>query len=92
MPAAGGKQVRTFAVPNTVNLTVLGWTPDSAALIYRDGTQGLWRQRLNEEEPQVLKDFQDTEVYQFAWSVDGKSMAYSSGARMQEIILLENRR
>jgi len=47
-------------------------------------------QGLNEEKPQTVKGLEDKEIYQFAWSFDGKSFAYSTGARMQEIILLEN--
>lgn len=37
----------------------------------------------------MVKGLEDREIYQFAWSFDGKSLAYSTGARMQEIILLE---
>jgi Tol biopolymer transport system component/DNA-binding winged helix-turn-helix (wHTH) protein len=86
----GGEVVKTFTVPDTFILTRAVWTPDGAALIYRDGIQGLWRQRLDQERPEQVKDFEDKEVYQLAWSFDGKSLAYSTGARMQEIILLEN--
>jgi eukaryotic-like serine/threonine-protein kinase len=90
MPFAGGQPLKSFAVPNTVYLTRIGWTPDSSAMVYRDGIQGLWRQRMDEEKPQLARGFEDKEIYQFAWSFDGKNLAYSTGARMQEIILLQN--
>jgi len=40
----------------------------------------------------MVKGPEGKEIYQFAWSFDGKSLAYSTGARMQEIILLEKSR
>jgi Tol biopolymer transport system component len=90
MPLMGGQPLKTFSVPNTVFLTRIGWTPDSGAVVYRDGIQGLWRQRIDEEKPQLARGFEDKEIYQFAWSFDGKNLAYSTGARMQEIILLQD--
>jgi Tol biopolymer transport system component/DNA-binding winged helix-turn-helix (wHTH) protein len=90
MPLTGGQPLKTFSVPNTVFLTRIGWTPDSGAVVYRDGIQGLWRQRIDEEKPQLARGFEDKEIYQFAWSFDGKNLAYSTGARMQEIILLQD--
>jgi tricorn protease-like protein len=68
------------------------WTPDGKAVMYKDSVQGLWQQRLDQDKPQPVKDFENNEVYQFAWSPDGKNLAYSTGQRMQEIILLENSR
>ena len=62
----------------------------AALLLSRDGIQGLWRQRLNEEQPQLVKGLEDEEIYQFARSFDGKNLAYSTGARMREIIFMEN--
>jgi tricorn protease-like protein len=89
VPFGGSGNSRTFAVPDSVNLSRIAWTPDGKSLLYRDGIQGLWEQRLDETKPQLVKGSEDREIYQFAWSFDGKNLVYSSGMRMQEIILLD---
>lgn len=93
MPFAGGEPIKTFAVPKTVFLPRrLHWTPDGTAILYKDAIQGLWRQPLDEKEPQPLRGFEQIEVPQFAWSFDGRSFAYTRAHPMREIILLEDLR
>ena len=90
MPFAGGEPVRTYAVPKTVSLPRrVRWTPDGTAIIYKDAVLGLWRQQVDEDQPQQLKGFEHLEVSQFVWSFDGQSLAYTRGNSMREIILLE---
>jgi hypothetical protein len=38
----------------------------------------------------ITSGFPASNLVQFEWSFDGKSLAYSTGLRMQEIILLQN--
>jgi Tol biopolymer transport system component len=93
IPFTGDEPGKTFEVPATVVWARrMCWTPDGKAVMYKDSVQGLWQQRLDQDKPQPVKDFENNEVYQFAWSPDGKNLAYSTGQRMQEIILLENSR
>jgi Tol biopolymer transport system component/DNA-binding winged helix-turn-helix (wHTH) protein len=93
IPFAGGESLKTFAVPPSVVLVRrMSWTPDSKSIIYKDSIQGLWQQRLDQEKLQSARGFENTEVYQLAWSFDGRNLAYSTGMRMQDIILLENSR
>jgi tricorn protease-like protein len=66
------------------------WTPDGKAIIYRDADQGLLRQSLDEGTPRVVKGFEEMPLRNFAWSFDGKALAYASGWTTQEIILIEN--
>ena len=61
----------------------------NAADTYRQGA-ALWRQRLDEDKPEPIKGFEDVQIYQMAWSPDGKTLAYTRGANMQEIMLLQN--
>ena len=65
-------------------------TPDGKALLYRDGFRGVWRQELDREKPELAKGFEDKEIYQLAWSPDGKRLAYTTGARMQEIVRMDS--
>ena len=89
MLSSGGPPVKTFDVPNTMVSTKIAWTSDSKAVLYKDWAIGVWRQQLDQQKPQRARGFEDREIYQLAWSPDGKNLAYSTGARMQEIILLQ---
>jgi len=66
------------------------WSPDGTALIYKDSMQGLWRQRLDQKEPEPIRDFQNMVIFQFAWSFDGKNLAYTSAIATRDIILLDS--
>lgn len=91
MPFAGGEPVKSFAVPQSVSLERrLRWTPDGKAIMYRDSYQGLWRQALAEEKPELVKGFEEMQVFQFTWSLDGKDLTYTTGKATREIILIEN--
>ncbi len=52
------------------------WTPDGGALIYKDSLQGLWRQRLDDEKPQLVKGFENVLAGPLTWSFNGKNLAY----------------
>ena len=88
---AGGETLKSFPVVETAFQGArLRWTPDGKAIIYRRDPEGLWRQALNEAAPTRVKEYEESPVRQFAWSFDGKNLAYTSGAATQEIILIEN--
>jgi Tol biopolymer transport system component len=88
---AGGQTVNSFPVPEPgLQAVRMRWTPDGNAIIYRDDPEGLWRQALNEATPQRVRDFEEVPLRQFAWSFDGKNLAYASGAATNEIVLIEN--
>jgi Tol biopolymer transport system component len=92
IPFAGGEPVKSYAVPKTALLGrgSLTWTPDGKAIMHKDLIQGLWRQALDEPEPQPVKGFEELRVYNLAWSFDGQTLAYTSGTATREIILIEN--
>ncbi|HYW74719.1 MAG TPA: DUF5050 domain-containing protein, partial [Pyrinomonadaceae bacterium] len=68
------------------------WTSDSKAIMYNNSPHGLWRQRLDADKPEEIKGFEDVQIRQLAWSFDGKSLAYTHGIGIQEIILLQSSR
>lgn len=91
IPATGGEPSQDFAVPDTVVWARrMLWMPDGRSVVYKDSIQGLWQQRLDQPKPQLVKGFEDLETYQLAWSFNGQDLAYSTGDRMQEIVLLQN--
>ncbi|HEX6186732.1 MAG TPA: winged helix-turn-helix domain-containing protein [Pyrinomonadaceae bacterium] len=92
MPFEGGESVRSYPVPQTAVLTrgSINWTPDGRAILYRDFGQGLWRQALDEGGPRPVKGFEELRLYNLAWSFDGRNLAYTTGAVLREIVLIEN--
>lgn len=92
IPFAGGEPVKSFAVPESAFLERRPrWTRDGAAIMYLDGQQqGLWRQALDEEKPQLVKGFEELPIFHFTWSLDGKDLTYTTGNMTREIILIEN--
>jgi Tol biopolymer transport system component/DNA-binding winged helix-turn-helix (wHTH) protein len=90
MLSTGGPPVKTFDVADTMVATKIAWTVDSKAVLYKDWARGVWQQQLDQQKPQLARGFEDKEVYELAWSPDGKNLAYSTGLRMQEIILLQD--
>jgi Tol biopolymer transport system component len=92
MLSSGGPPVKIFDVDDTMVATKIAWTADSKAVLYKDWAIGVWRQQLDQQKPLLARGFEDKEVYELAWSPDGKNLAYSTGLRMQEIILLQDSR
>jgi hypothetical protein len=52
--------------------------------------QGLWRQQLDENAPRPVKGLEDLLLAQIAFSLDGKSLAYTTTSSTRDIILLSN--
>jgi Tol biopolymer transport system component len=92
MPFEGGEPVHSYAVPETALLGrgSLTWTPDGKAIMYKNLVQGVWRQELGGAGPRPVRGFEGMRIYNLAWSPDGRSLAYTTGAMMREIVLIEN--
>ena len=92
IPFDGGEPVKSFRIPKSgfLGRRVIRWTPDGKAIIYKNDPEGLWRQALDEEEPQRVKGFEEFNIRQLAWSIDGRNLAYTVGRINQEVLLIEN--
>lgn len=90
LPISGGDPVKVFSLAkNGIGFNRLRWSPDGGAIIYKDLVQGLWRQDLKKEKPDAVLGFDDTRVFHFAHSVDGR-LIYSGGIPAREIVILSN--
>lgn len=87
--AGGGEPVKTFYVPRSANLS-LEWTPDSKAICYRDWVSGIWRQDLDSGEPVKLSELSDFEILPFAWSLDGRTFAFTRGRTISDAVLISD--
>jgi Tol biopolymer transport system component/DNA-binding winged helix-turn-helix (wHTH) protein len=96
IPFEGGGPAKVF---DTVRI-VLGsqrvqWTPDRQGLAYvvDDGdVSNIWIQPLAGGPSKQLTDFASDEIFNFAWSLDGKHLACERGAWRGDVVLIRNLR
>lgn len=70
---------------------LLRWMPDSQALIFssaQHGISNLWRQPLDGCPAKPITNFTEDKIFSFAWSQDGKHLAYERGKVLSDTLLL----
>jgi serine/threonine protein kinase/WD40 repeat protein len=90
-PAGGGAPLYTFDVPYGWQAPV--FTPDSKAIAFaltRNRATNIWEQRLTGGDPFQLTNFPSGEIFAFAWSKDGKQLAFSRGKRKTDVVMMTN--
>jgi Tol biopolymer transport system component/DNA-binding winged helix-turn-helix (wHTH) protein len=91
----GGEPERVFPLtqkPQTNLAKRLQWAPDGKSIMYKSSGPGMWRQSVDGGAPEFIKGFEDSQIFQLAWSFDGKSFAYTRGTSIQDILLLQSTR
>lgn len=89
----GGKPVKSFQVMPFTYFPVIRWTPDGKTVVYRNLQQGvhnLWRQPLSGDAPRQFTDFTSGEIWNFAYSRDGKRILLSRGNTLVNVVLIKN--
>ncbi|MCA1626556.1 MAG: hypothetical protein LC742_01125, partial [Acidobacteria bacterium] len=91
-PFAGGEPLKTFDIPALPNPS-LRWRPDGRAVAYvdtRDGVSNILAQPLDGGKPVQLTDFKADRIFSFAYSHDGKQLAFSRGTVSNDVVLISN--
>lgn len=87
-----GEVVSTFTTQPVPVLNVgARWTPDGKALVYivrKKAVSNLWSQPLNGSPPTPLTDFTSGEIYNFAFSSDGRRLILARGYPTRNAMLL----
>jgi Tol biopolymer transport system component len=89
----GGKAVRRFLFPSTVSSRIFRWTPDGQALallVKEKGTANIWLQPLSGAPPSQLTNFKAGQLLAFAWSPDGRWLAYTRHTATSDVVLLRD--
>lgn len=98
----GGAPVKTFDLPVTsgsayesFSLLYRGfhWSPDGRALVYintLDGVSNLWRQPLDGGKPAQITDFKSDLIYNFAYALDGRTLAFARGSHTRDGVLIND--
>ncbi len=91
-----GKQIVLPSVPKTAvrhdSQVMLRWAPDGRSYTYiddRDGVSNIWRQPLDGSPAQKVTSFNDSYIYTFDWSSDGK-IAAARGSYAFDVVLITN--
>jgi eukaryotic-like serine/threonine-protein kinase len=95
----GGSRVKTFDLPLTTGTSFyessfyhgFHWSPDGRALIFINtlsGVSNLWRQPLNGGAAQQITDFKTDLIYNFAYSGDGRQLAFARGNHTRDAVLI----
>lgn len=90
-PAAGGVPLHTFAVP--YGMQSPQFTPDGKAIAFvltRNRAANIWQLPLKGKDPVQVTKFPTGEVFAFAWSRDGKQLAFSRGQRKTDVVMMSN--
>ncbi len=70
------------------------WSPDGRSLVYidtsKDGVGNLWAQPIAGGQPKKLTNFTSERIINFAYSRDGKQIAYSRGTQTSDVLLYTN--
>ncbi len=70
------------------------WSPDAHSLNYLRDTQGgvtnIWSLPLDDKPPKQLTDFKTDQIYNFAWSQDGKQLILARGTTTSDVVLIKD--
>jgi Tol biopolymer transport system component len=94
-PIDGDTPVRTFSISSTVCPQCVGprWTRDGQSITYvvtNSGVSNIWIQNLNEGPARALTNFNQEQIYSFAWSRDGRQLVCVRGSETRDVILVTN--
>lgn len=87
------KLIHSLGETNMIHLSSLRWTPDSRALTYirtQQGVSNIWLHPLDGSPRRQLTEFQSDRLFRYAWSADGKRLAFERGADINDIVLINN--
>ncbi|MBI1762057.1 MAG: PD40 domain-containing protein [Acidobacteria bacterium] len=94
LPFTGGEPavIETATLPE---YSLVRWLPDSRALCYivtQHGVSNLWSQPLDGSAASQLTHFTSDQIFRFAWSRDGKTLACERGLMVSDVVLFANDR
>lgn len=94
LSAVNGAEIRTIKLPtNSIVNFGARWIPDGTGLVFRRVDKGqfnLWVQPLDGTPARQLSNFTKGEIYNFAYSADGRHLFLARGQQVADAILLKD--
>jgi Tol biopolymer transport system component len=88
-----GDAVASFeTIPAAILNIGARWTPDGQAVAYiarAKGAGNIWLQRIDGTPPRQLTNFTSGEIYNFAFSSDGKTLILARGYPNRDVVLIK---
>ena len=88
----GGPLLKTFSPPATAVKEVgVQFSPDGRSIYYLDtsnGVSNIWSQPLEGGQPKQVTNFKANKIFGFAYSPDGKQLAFTKGATANDVVLI----
>jgi Tol biopolymer transport system component/DNA-binding winged helix-turn-helix (wHTH) protein len=92
-----GRRIRSFELPSTAfrftGNMLLRWMPDGSGLTFIDnqnGASNISFLPLDGGKPVRLTDFNESEIFWFDWSRDGRQIVLTRGVVLNDAILIKN--
>ena len=86
----GGEPLHVLDIPGA-DLNLISWSHNGKSLEYsetKDGVGNLWQQPLDGGKPRQLTHFTSEEIFNYAWSRDGKHLAVTRGTQKSDVVLI----
>ena len=91
IPSAGGPPAKLFKVATSANFRYgIRWTPDGQAVTYRDWVSGIWRQPIDGGAAERIPGLPPEKIFPYAWSRDGKLLAFTRGTEIRDVVLISD--
>ncbi len=90
IPAQGGAPTQILPIPIFSRVNVR-WHPLEKSLSYlsrSDNQTNLWVQSLGGREPKKITNFSGERIFAYAWSRDGKRLAFSRGTVNRDVVMI----
>jgi len=90
-PVEGGSPLHVFKVPGDAKR--LRWSADGKGVQYaltRNGATNVWEQRLSGGRLKQVTNFTYGEIFDFAWTRDGKELLLARGESTGDVVLISN--
>jgi serine/threonine protein kinase/Tol biopolymer transport system component len=93
-PFAGGQPTRRFDIlPDAINGFALDWSTDGRAILHlREDLLNIWSQPVDGGKASQLTNFKGDQIFNFAWSQDGKWLALARGRVAADVLLISDLR
>jgi len=92
IPYEGGEPIKVFDLLGKKGN--LRWSPDGRSLYYLRDAQGgvsnIWSFPLDDTPPKQLTEFKTEQIYNFAWSPDGKQLVLARGTTTSDVVLIKD--
>jgi len=91
IPSDGGADLYKFDWPASASDS--RWAPEGDAVEYaltRSGVTNILLQKMIRRPPKQITNFESGQIFDFAWSDDGRQLALTRGSESSDVILISN--